>query len=284
MPPLFTHVCANSPSHRYYQKIDNDSSAWGKAVATIDRSHTHVFSYLWNQDTYEHVRRSAEAEGITALNKIVHVADSHSMLLAFTVSFGLGVSPRVFATWMAWRKEDDGSFTIAFTPMEEYNEQIHTLEIKDAIANLGVAANAIRGSVKGFWRIKRLADDVCQVRASERACSCPAFLHTCLCLPFSRICMHLSRVCLPQHLFAYTHTLTDHVPRPSATEWVNPPGTAQHPHSVHSLSGAYDTGQVREAPPRRRRGNEGGVHGPAAPRFARRRTESHCFGLPYARN
>jgi len=47
----------------YYQKIDSDSSAWGKAVATIDAAHTHVFSYLWNQHSYERTHRNVEREG-----------------------------------------------------------------------------------------------------------------------------------------------------------------------------------------------------------------------------
>ena len=113
--------------------------------------------------------RNAEAEGVTALNHIIQVADSHSALMAFTVSLGMGLTPRVFSTWMTWRKEDDGSFTIAFKPMEAHNQSSHAREIEDVVASHGVAANAIRGSVKGFWLIKRLADDVCQVRASERA-------------------------------------------------------------------------------------------------------------------
>ena len=103
----------------YFQKIDSDSSAWGKAVATIDASHTQVFSYLWNQDSYEHVHRNAEREGPDALNKVVFVPDSHSMLNVFVVDFGMALSKRVFSMWLVWRQEPDNSFTIAFAPLKE---------------------------------------------------------------------------------------------------------------------------------------------------------------------
>jgi len=62
----------------YFQIVDSDSSAWGKAVATIDASHTHFFSYLWNQHSYQHTNRHVEREGPDALSKVVFVPDSHT--------------------------------------------------------------------------------------------------------------------------------------------------------------------------------------------------------------
>ena len=142
----------------YYQKIDDDSSTWGKAVAAVDASHTQVFSYLWNQHSYEHRIRHVEKERLGALGKVVFPPDSHSMLGAFVVNFGMAVSTRVFSTWFTWRQERDKSFTIAFAPMGDYKLlNSSTAEIVNALNDNAATAEAIRGTVKGFWRIKPLA-------------------------------------------------------------------------------------------------------------------------------
>ena len=150
----------------YFQKIgfddmsDGDSSAWGKAVATVDASHTRVFSYLWNQHSYEHVNRHAAKEGIDAPNNIVFSPDSHSMLRAFVLNFGMAISSRVFSTWFVWRQEPDKSFTVAFAPMGDYKQfNGSTTEIMNALSDNTAAAQAVRGTVKGFWRIKPLAPE-----------------------------------------------------------------------------------------------------------------------------
>ena len=156
----------------YYQKIDDDSSAWGKAVATVDASHTRVFSCIWNQHTYEHMNRHADKEGPGALNKVVFPPDSHSMLRALVLNFGLAVSARVFSTWLVWRQEPDKSFTVAFAPMGDYKQfNGSTAEIMNALKNNTVAAQAVRGTVKGFWRIKPLAPEGKQAAelAAEKA-------------------------------------------------------------------------------------------------------------------
>ena len=156
----------------YFQKIDDDSSAWGKAVATVDASHTGVFSYIWNQHSYEHTNRNADKEGTDALNKVVFPPDSHSMLNAFVVNVGLAVSARVFSTWVVWRQEPDESFTVAFAPMGD-NKLLNSsaAEIMNALNDNAAAAEAIRGTVKGFWRIKPLAPEGKQAagRAAELA-------------------------------------------------------------------------------------------------------------------
>jgi len=144
----------------YFQKIENDSGAWGKAVATIDASHTHVFSYLWNQHSYEHKSRHVKTEGPDALNKIVFVPDSHSMLMVSVVNFGLALCKRVFLAWFVWRQEPDKSFTIAFAPMSDYKRHNSgTVEINNALESDAAAAETIRGSVKGFWCIVPLSPE-----------------------------------------------------------------------------------------------------------------------------
>ena len=152
----------------YFQKIDDDgSSVWGKAVTTVDASHTRVFSYLWNQHSYDHMKRHVEKEGVDTLNKVVFSPDSHSMLRVFMVNFGLAFSSRVFSTWFVWRQEPDESFTMAFAPMGDYKRfNIATVEINNALDGDDEDADAVRGTVKGFWRIKPLAPE--GKRAAER--------------------------------------------------------------------------------------------------------------------
>ena len=152
----------------YFQKIEGDAGVWGKAVATIDTSHTHVFSYLWNQHSHENTARNVAQEGPDALRKVVFVPDSRSMLNAFIVTFGLGVSSRIFTTWFVWSQQPDKSFIIAFAPMTDFNRtNSSTAEVNNALSSDATAAVAIHSTVNGFWRIKPLAPE--GKRAVERA-------------------------------------------------------------------------------------------------------------------
>ena len=155
----------------YYQKIDNDpeiedsSSTWGKAVATVDASHTHVFSYIWNQHSYEHTKHHVEREGHDALNKVVYPLDSRSMLKANVVNFGLGVSARVLSTWFVWRQEPDKSFTMAFAPMSDLQHQ--------GLEKLRLELHELRYQLDETADIKldtqRLKEQVAQHRASIKS-------------------------------------------------------------------------------------------------------------------
>ena len=107
----------------FSQKIDSDSTAWGKAVATIDASAVTVFSYIWNQQSYEHINYTAAEEGAAALRKVIFIPNSRSMLYVNLVNLGMAMQPRVFATWMAWERHEDGSFTLGFTNMEDLKQR-----------------------------------------------------------------------------------------------------------------------------------------------------------------
>ena len=94
------------------------------------------------------------------------------MLRAFILNFGLAVSARVFSTWLVWRQEPDKSFTVAFAPMGDYKQfNGSSAEIMNALNDNTVAAQAVCGTVKGFWRIKPLAPEGKQAAglAAERA-------------------------------------------------------------------------------------------------------------------
>jgi len=104
----------------FYQKVEGNGGAWGKAVATIDASVARVFADMWCLNSHESMKNYVEKQGPDALRKVVRIEDSHSMIYVNLVRLGMGVSDRVFATWFTWRKEPDNSFLVAWTPLEDY--------------------------------------------------------------------------------------------------------------------------------------------------------------------
>jgi len=194
----------------FYQKIEGNAGAWGKAVATIDASSARVFADRLCLNSHEHKKDHVDYYGADALRKAVHMEDSHSVLFVNLVRFPSPVSNRVFATWFCWRKEPDNTFLLAFAPLEEYADQQEdgeqvianfvakqkeqrerkgetmeafrrnaedlelvmqqraakkelVRELNDLIQQDPIASKAIRGTVRGYWRIKPLASSVCQV-------------------------------------------------------------------------------------------------------------------------
>ena len=193
----------------FYQKVESDAGAWGKAVATIDASAARVFAVRWCQSSYYAKQIYAEVEGPDTLRKVVQTS-SHSMLLVSLLHLPSPVSNRVFATWFTWRKEPDNALLIAFGPMEGYADQQEDGErvianimaeqkerreregdtdkayrqdtkdlelmmqqraakkellqgLNDQIKQDPTASSAIRGTVRGYWRIKPLGPSVCEV-------------------------------------------------------------------------------------------------------------------------
>jgi len=194
----------------FYQKVEGNAGAWGKAVANIDASAARVFADRWCLNSHEHKKKDFDHSGADTLRKAVHIEDSHSMIYVFILCLPSPVSNRVFATWLTWRKEPDNSFLVAFGSMEGYSDQqedrervianfmatqkerraregetMETLqsdnedlelmikqraakkayvnELNDLIKQDPIASKAIRGTLRGYWRIKPLAPSVCQV-------------------------------------------------------------------------------------------------------------------------
>jgi len=196
----------------FYQKVEGNAGAWGKAVATVDASAARVFADRWCQNSHEHKKKHAEKEGPDTLNEVFHVPNTHSMLLVNLLRLPNPVSNRVFAIWVTWRKEPDNTFLMAFGPMEDFadqqedgnhafatfvakqekrrkregkaedlttvlkdNEELklmmqqraskkeHVQGLNDLIERDPLASKAIRGTVRGYWRIKPITPSVCQV-------------------------------------------------------------------------------------------------------------------------
>ena len=75
----------------YFQKIESDSTAWGKAVVTVDAPAASVFARRWLQNSYENTMHHVKMEGDDALQHVVHVPNSHSMLYATLIGLSRGV-------------------------------------------------------------------------------------------------------------------------------------------------------------------------------------------------
>jgi len=167
----------------FYQKVEGNAGLWGKAVSTIDASAARVFADMWCKNSHENRKNYVEKQGPDALSKAVHMEDSHSMLLVNLVRLPSPVSNRVFSTWFTWRKEPDNSFLVAYGPMSDYKRfNSSTVDINKALEADAAASKAIRGTVRGYWRIKPLAPSVCEVTyiaQAELGGSIPsALLHT----------------------------------------------------------------------------------------------------------
>jgi len=149
----------------YFRKIESDSSAWGKATATVDASAAGVFAARWCQSSYANSKSHTDlgekagyvccclragvppppsntrfarlcVEGANSLRRVAFEPHSRSMLLVFLVRLSSSlVSDRVFATWLTWREEKDKSIVIAFAPLEEYvDKAVDAVAIADYVA------------------------------------------------------------------------------------------------------------------------------------------------------
>ena len=152
----------------YYQRIDSDSSAWGKASAVIDTPASSLLAWALCLDTNERKQNFAREEGTAAngsnlLRKLVTHTHTRSRFYVTTLRFSLGVSSRVFATWFTWNQEEDGSYTMGFSPIENFPDSTLTTPIGNLIKNNKDATSALRGRTKGFYKIIPLAPNVCCV-------------------------------------------------------------------------------------------------------------------------
>ena len=147
----------------YFQKTSSNAN-WGKARATIDAPAARVLAYMFCQDSYasahQHIKQHNDQN---TLGKAISIPNSRSLLLVFLVRLGLAVSDRVVATWFAWREEADGSYVLAFAPIEEYADKERVAQVDDLISSDPHAATAIRATARGFWRFRPLAPNVCEV-------------------------------------------------------------------------------------------------------------------------
>jgi hypothetical protein len=153
----------------------------------VDVAAEHVLALLWQGESYEQLDAFVESDG-DSMSMSLEVPDSHSRLSAFGNKLPL-IDDRVFATWYAWERDKSGAIVIAFTqytgmhqptplplfpirnstkqltlvPHADFPDANYRNMIDDAITDHESASKAVKGSLIGFWRLSRLAPNVCRV-------------------------------------------------------------------------------------------------------------------------
>ena len=145
-----------------------EKSAWGKAQTHVDVSADAAIAYLWAVNSYD---RAAENAGKT-LRANFDVPDSHSKLYARVVKF-TGITNRLFSTWFVWdRNPADGSYILAFKPVEEKGSsiaEVHLKKIEESMTKDTAAVNAVRATTRGYWRVRPLAENICEITLVQQA-------------------------------------------------------------------------------------------------------------------
>jgi hypothetical protein len=155
----------------YFQKsIKNGESAWGKGVASVDASAARVLSTQWSLGSYERIYKHINNYGADCLRKHVQIPNTRSMFFVFLLPFAGTIKDRIFAFWFTWREEENGDIVVAFTDMDDCGEFPDVSEaLNREIASHARAAKAVRGSLRGLWRFRPLAPNVCEVTYAGQA-------------------------------------------------------------------------------------------------------------------
>ena len=144
----------------YFQKIGNDSSAWGKAVATVDTTAARAFAWLYCLQTNSRMRQFVTEEGVGALRRIIPLENERGMIYVTTFRLGMGLSDRVFATWFTWQILVDERIILAFAPLEDHGDETVIRDVNEMIKREG--GSHVRGDTRGFYMIIPIAPMVCR--------------------------------------------------------------------------------------------------------------------------
>ncbi|GMI57913.1 hypothetical protein TeGR_g6018 [Tetraparma gracilis] len=143
----------------YFKKVDEDSNTWGKGKGVVDASAPDVLAWLWLSCTHERNLRHMRKDG-NLLKMEQGVPGTRSKFMVASSKMPGAISNRVFANWWTWAKEQNCDLVAAFTPHEEYGPGAEK-ELVDAA--LEATKDSVVAKLRGFFRIKTLAPNVCRV-------------------------------------------------------------------------------------------------------------------------
>ncbi|GMI22423.1 hypothetical protein TeGR_g13348, partial [Tetraparma gracilis] len=143
----------------YFEKVDENSNKWGKAEGVVDASAPDVLAWLWYLCTHER-NLDHERNNGNLLRMELDVPGTRSKFMMTSMKMPGAISNRVFANWWTWAKEKNGDLVAAFTPHEDYGPGAEK-QIVDAA--LEAMKSSVVGKLRGFYRIKTLAPNVCRV-------------------------------------------------------------------------------------------------------------------------
>jgi hypothetical protein len=115
--------------------------------------------------TYDRIREDKSKNG-NLLRKEISIPDSRSKIIMSIKKFPGALTNRVFSVIWCWRKEADGSFTLAFEDSGKSGSFSEGAAKKEADAILETDAGAVksvRAWTRGFYRVVPLAPSVCKV-------------------------------------------------------------------------------------------------------------------------
>jgi hypothetical protein len=159
-------------SINFYEKTedaDGTTLTYSKIVAIMDVSAADLLARCWFFMSYENVHEHRARHG-NLLRKEISVPSSHSKITLSVQRIKTGLDNRVFPAIWCWREEGDGSLTLAFGELDEYSHLPSDTAAGAAVSEArGVleksldAAKSEMASSRGFWRVKPLAPNVCEV-------------------------------------------------------------------------------------------------------------------------
>ncbi|GMI28476.1 hypothetical protein TeGR_g12203 [Tetraparma gracilis] len=143
----------------YFKRVDEDSNTWGKAEGVVDASAPDVLAWLWHLCTHERNLRHERKNG-NLLKMELDVPGTRSKFMVASTKMPGAISNRVTAMWWTWAKDQNGDLIAAFSPHEDFG-----LGAEKQIVDTALEAEkrSVLGRLRGFYRIKTLAFNVCRV-------------------------------------------------------------------------------------------------------------------------
>jgi hypothetical protein len=145
----------------FQQKIPGATR--GKAIAQVDAPAKRVCSWLWNINTYERINHVIASGQIGLLRRVEYIPDSCSMFYSNVVPLPMPLGDRVFSTWFALCRENDGSLILSYAPIEDYPEKAKVEQHLSVVGRDARGAAATRGFIWGFYRITPITENTCEV-------------------------------------------------------------------------------------------------------------------------
>ena len=143
----------------YFRALSSGESAWGKAEGDVDISAARVLAYLWHYESYERTKPNATNN---LLFMAVGVPNSHSMFQLTELKIPLATN-RVWACMWTWRREANDDFVVALTSIQDLPWSKEKARARKLIDTHKSAEKVVHGELRGFFRIRPLAKNVCRV-------------------------------------------------------------------------------------------------------------------------
>ncbi|GMI57053.1 hypothetical protein TeGR_g10296, partial [Tetraparma gracilis] len=135
-----------------------ETSAWGKAVGSVDAAAARVLAYLWHIESYE--RLNAKSSNPIKLG--LDIPNSHSMFQLVELNIGAGQKRFCACKW-TWCRESSEDFFVAVTSVQDLSEGEEKAAIMETIKKTKSSEAVVLSELRLFYRLRPLAENVCEV-------------------------------------------------------------------------------------------------------------------------